>query len=697
MNLTLQHSLEFPKWYEVEKLPDLIDEIFKDVEVIKTNKKINYINMPIAFDIETTSFISDYSEKAAIMYIWTLGINGYCFVGRTWQQFIDALDFMCIYLGMNINNRMVIYVHNLAYEFQFMRKHFNWSKVFSIDVRKPIYAVTDTGIEFRCSYMLSGYSLARLGTNLITYKVQKLEGYLDYSKIRHSQTKMTDDEMAYCINDVLVVLAYIQERIENDGDISTIPLTKTGYVRKFCKIACLGKGKKRNRIYINLMKTLSIEPDEYRQLKRAFQGGFTHANPFYSGKVIDDVASYDFTSSYPTVMLCEKFPMSKAELIEITSSEEFYRNISLYCCLFDVEIEGLESIVFYDSYLSSSRCWGVRNATINNGRIVRADKLYTTITEQDFIILQQFYSWDSFKVANFRRYKKAYLPTEFIKPIIELYQAKTKLKGVEGCEYEYMRSKEMLNSCYGMAVTDICRDEITYIDDWGTDKADVENSLTRYNRAFGRFLFYPWGVWVTAYARKNLFTGIVEAANDYIYSDTDSLKMINYERHLKYIEQYNEFVIQKLQLAMIWHGLDVDLISGVTNKGSVKTLGVWDFEGIYEHFKTLGAKRYMTCKGGKYELTVAGLSKKDGIEYLISKYENPFDGFTNDMHIPPEHTGKNIHTYIDEIQEGKLKDYNGVISDYSELSSVHLAPADYSLSIGEEYANFLLAIQTKDF
>jgi hypothetical protein len=247
-----------------------------------------------------------------------------------------------------------------------------------------------------------------------------------------------------------------------------------------------------------------------------------------------------------------------------------------------------------------------------------------------------------------------------------------------------------------MAVTDICRDEITYSDDWGTDRANVEESISKYNNSFSRFLYYPWGVWVTAYARKNLFTGIYECGNDYVYSDTDSVKMINYESHLAYIDGYNERIIQKLQTAMMWHGLDVDSISAETENGIKKPLGVWDFEGVYDRFKTLGAKRYLTEKQGKLSLTVAGLSKSNGVQYLKDNFDNPFDGFTDELYIPPEYTGKNIHTYIDDEQIGMLKDYKGVISDYSEKSSVHLAPAEYSLSIGYEYARYLLGIQTRD-
>lgn len=696
MNATLYNNILESRFYKVGELEDMLDVIFEDVELINTNKKVTYLNIPASFDIETSSFISEYSEKTAIMYVWTLGINGYCFIGRTWGEFKTVLDLISNYLYLHINKRMVIYVHNLSYEFQFIRKQFEWLNVFSIDVRKPVYAVTKNGFEFRCSYLLSGYSLDMLGKHLLTYKVRKLDGYLDYSLIRHSKTELTDKEIKYCINDVLVVMAYIQERIESDGDISTIPLTKTGYVRNYCKRMCLGSGKKKNKRYKTIMRNLTLETDEYRQLKRAFQGGFTHANAFYSGKVLHNVASYDFTSSYPSVMVSEKFPMSKSELVTIRSKEDFTRNIQLYCCLFDVEIIGLESNIFYENYISSSRCWGIVNATVNNGRIVRADKLYTTITEQDFIIISIFYKWKDFRIANFRRYKKAYLPTEFVSSIIKLYQNKTVLKGVSGKEIEYLKSKEMLNSCYGMCVTDICRDDITYTSDWGCEKANIEESINKYNRSFSRFLFYPWGVWVTAYARKNLFTGIYECGKDYVYSDTDSLKICNYEQHTKYIEEYNKTIIQKLQIAMLWHGLDVDLISAKTSKGIVKYLGVWDFEGIYDKFKTLGAKRYLIERDGNLSLTVAGLSKSRGAEYLSSRFNDAFTGFNDELYIPSEYTGKNIHTYIDDDKEGLVTDYRGVVYEYSEKSSVHLAPAEYSLSIGYEYARYLLSIQTKE-
>jgi hypothetical protein len=256
-----------------------------------------------------------------------------------------------------------------------------------------------------------------------------------------------------------------------------------------------------------------------------------------------------------------------------------------------------------------------------------------------------------------------------------------------------MKSKEMLNSCYGMMVTDICRDEIIYEnDEWSKEKPNISESLDKYNSAMGRFLFYPWGVWVTAYARARLFTGILECGNDYLYSDTDSLKIVNAEKHTAYIDKYNNMVIQQLKDAMDFHKLPHELIMPKTIDGVEKPLGVWDYEGTYSKFKTLGAKRYLVEENGKLKLTVAGLGKKVACEY-ISQQKDPFEFFSMGMYIPPDNTGKMIHTYLDDELSGTVTDYMGVSATYKELSAVHLSKSDYELSLSRIYIDYILSIR----
>lgn len=682
--------------------PDRIDEILLPLAGLKpitTSKRKQYYNIVCAFDIETTSFSNQLDEKCAIMYCWQMAINGRVIFGRTWDEFIKVINRLKEFFNLYSGRRLIMYVHNLAFEFQFIRKRLEWESVFSIETRKPLYALTTGGIEFRDSYLLSGYSLAKLGDNLQKYKVKKLVGNLDYSKIRHSKTLMTEKEIAYCENDVLVVSAYIQEEIEKAGNITRLPLTKTGYVRNYCRSKCF-YGDDRHKTstktyqkYRELILNLHLTGDEYKQLKRAFQGGFTHAAARFSGKVEKNVDSIDFTSSYPYVLLSEQFPMSSGRLVELHSKEEFKKYINLYCCLFDVEFTNLTPKFINENYISLSRCYQHEKAVVNNGRVVSANKIVTTITDVDYTVIEKTYDWDSMTIYNFRVYNRGYLPTNFVKSILKLYSDKTTLKGVEGKEVEYLVSKGMLNSCYGMTVTDIVRDEIIYSDEWDTEKADVENDIEHYNKSRNRFLFYPWGVWVTAYARRNLWGGILAFGDDYIYSDTDSIKCLNIEKHFDYINEYNNTVKRKLQVAANYHKIDFELFQPKTIKGIKKLIGVWDWETEkekYTRFKTLGAKRYMIEQDGKINITVAGVNKKTAVPYLVKTYGNKiFDAFTNDLKIPKEYTGKMTHTYIDDRRTGTITDYLGYTNTFDEYSGVHLENADYSLSLSQAYIDFL--------
>lgn len=684
-----------------------------------------YYNVPCAFDIETTSFYRDEQgaafgykdakeiekrtksklEKCSVMYVWQFGINGRVIIGRTWEEFLTMCAQISQVLELSEKRILVIYVHNLSFEFQFLSHLFLWDKVFSTDERKPIYARTISHIEFRCSYILSGYSLSKIGEQLQKYKVRKLDGDLDYSLLRHSGTPLTEQETAYCVNDVRVVMAYIQEKIENEGGISAIPLTKTGYVRGYCRKACLKYRNKEgkqcmNFRYKDLIDECAISGyEEFRMLHQAFQGGFTHANAYYVNEVLKDVASYDFTSSYPYVMVSEKFPMSRGIRVQVRSREEFELYIKKYCCVFQVAFDDLCSKIGYENYLSASKCRLSQGAVINNGRIAAAAYLETTITNIDYELMSKCYSWGGCTVGVMYCYRKGFLPTEFVMSILKLYEKKTTLKGVEGKEVEYLASKEMVNACYGMTVTDPIRDEFIFDgEEWKTKAVSVveaEALLEKYNGQRNRFLYYPWGVFVTAYARRNLWSGIFEFKDDYVYSDTDSVKVLNYQKHLDYIQRYNDLVESKLKLCCLIHHVPFSMVEPKTIKGEAKRLGVWDFEGVYSDFKTLGAKRYMVRKGGKFSLTVSGVNKKVAIPYLLETYgeDGIMDAFTENLHIPPQGTGKNIHTYIDYEIQGELTDYKGVKAPFKERSGVHLEATDYTMNLSCQYIQYLMGIK----
>jgi len=677
-----------------------------DIEAgtIKTRRKVEYVNLECAFDIETTNTIYN-GEKMAFMYEWTFGIMDaeHIYYGRTWEEFIDVLEQVQEHFMLHVNKRLICYVHNFSFEFQFIRKLFEWENVFAVDERKPIKALCSLGIEFRDSYILSGYSLAKTAENLTSHSIKKLVGDLDYSKVRTSDTVLSEQELAYCNNDVEILLYYINEQMQMYGNISKIPLTNTGRVRQFVRNKCYNSSKNHKKSstgqyirYRQTMQDLQLTEIEYTMLKRAFAGGFTHANANYSGKVLKDVASIDFTSSYPAVMLSEKYPMSAGKRTELEPEKgrtfEYYLNH--YCLLFDAEFTDIEAKVFQDNYISESKCLKCVNPIINNGRVYSADSIIITLTDIDYRIIKASYRWKTCKVANIYRYMRGYLPKPIINSILELYEKKTTLKGVDGKEVEYLLSKGMLNSVYGMCVTDIVRDNSVYENgEWSKTKANAQEDIQKYNDSKGRFLFYPWGVWVTAYARRNLWLGILNIGNDYIYSDTDSVKFLNYEKHTDFIEWYNQRVTLKCKQMCKDLKINESRLSPKTIKGVEKPIGVWDFEGVYSRFKTLGAKRYLVEKNGKLQITVAGLSKQNGVAYMLEKCNGNntevFDMFTDELFIPAENTGKMTHYYLDDEREGLITDYQGHRTHVISPSSVYLENCEFTLSISKQYGEFL--------
>ena len=660
-------------------------------------------------------------NKRALMYVWQIAINGRVIIGRTWDQFIKLLTDISTKLGLNDHKRIIIWVHSLKFEFQFMKDYFKWKKVFAINNRTPIYALTDIGIEFRCSYILSNLSLENVGKSLQKYKVQKLVGALNYDLIRHEKTPLEPQTINYIINDVLVVSAYIKERIEEvNGNITRLPLTATGYCRIFVRNNCLGvKDNRQFKHFRKIIDHLTIDTvEEYQQLTRAFMGGFTHCNAVHACKVLHDVDSFDFTSAYPYALISEKMPMSKSRLVHVKTVDEVLRYNKLYFTIFDVKFENLQPRFFNENYISFSKCNEIKNPIINNGRVVSASLLSTTISGIDFDIIRRVYTWDKIYFKDFRVYIKDYLPKEIILSILELYKNKTTLKDVPGQEDFYTKNKQLLNSIYGMMVTSVISPFFDYddIEGWTETKRDIKTELDRYNKSKKRFLFFPWGIACTAYVRRNLWSGILAfngddkpnaaSVNDYIYSDTDSLKVLHADKHKDYIERYNKLVEYKLKKVSEHYNIPFEMFAPKTVEGEVKMIGVWDcetavngmYKGPWKCFKSLGAKRYMILtQDDKLTLTVSGVNKKYAIPYILDHYgkENAFTIFNNDLVIPEEHTGKLTHFYLDNCYQGEVTDYLGNTIKYKCKSGIYLEKTSYHFSMELGYLNYLKELRGK--
>ena len=707
-------------------LKKFLDISMKNAEIVKKNGK-RYYNVPCSFDIETSSVYYEngvqtskrnddlQQEKFACMYIWQFGLNGYVIIGRTWGEFLELCLVVSSQLELSEDDLILeCYVHSLEYEFQFMRKwlQFKNGNVFSVDVRKPVKALCSYGIQFMDSYILSALSLDMTGKQLMKYKCKKLVGNLDYDKVRNSLTILTKEETDYCINDVLVVMCYIQEQIEQYGNITKIPLTNTSRVRIYARNMCFYgspepcKNSEHKKKYVRFIHGLTINSvEEYNYIHSAFMGGFTHANIYHvkDKKPLKNVASFDLTSSYPARFF-NYFPMGNGKRIEIESKEQFKEMLETYHCIFAVRFTNLTPKFEYENILSQSKCLELSGEIMNNGRVMTADSATTILTEIDYWCMEKFYTWDEAEVGTMFIYQKGFLPTDLLESVLHLYESKTRLKGVEDDESKilYMRSKQMLNSLYGMMVTSIIHDDNAYSGtEWLPEsQKDVMKLIEKYNNDKTRFTSYLWGIYITAYARENLFDAILHCGADYLYSDTDSVKVLHPNKHFEYFKRYNDGLYNRMKMFCELNGLDFDKCNAKDIHGNTHLIGAWTYEGTYKRFKTLGAKRYMyETQDGRLHLVVAGLSPRHGVEYVERMYRHDknttkcFDAFDDSLYIPSTETGKMTHTYCDDEIERVITDYNGTPSSQLEKSFIHLSKCEYSLSMGAQFIDILLSVK----
>ena len=716
-----------------DNLTPVIESIVQYIKSYKLNKIKNSNNrvydIPVSFDTETTNYTTQSGDKVGWLYIWMFRFgdpqqpDSIAVYGRDLALFTRFLNVLAYKLGLSsLSDKSVwlyVYVHNLGFDFEFIRDRLHISDELHANPHDPIFIRDVRGFEFRDSKILSGgLSLKKIGQSLDNGIVKRV-GDLDYNMIRTPDTCLSDVELGYCVGDIDVLASYIQTQIDQFKGIQNIPLTNTGRVRKYARDMIYKSGSYGSyKRYRELMDDCVLTYDEYNQCQRAFFGGFTHANAHYVGKTLHDVVSYDFTSSYPAVMLSERFPMGKPEHLDNITYDEFRTlvNDPNVCLIFDLQLSDvfIKDNVF-DCYLSNDpQKTHVLNPVSDNGRIRSCDKLAITCTDIDFKIISQAYTWDKIHVSNVLKWDCDYLPSPMIGVILDLYNAKTTLKGVPEKQQEYAIKKGMLNSLYGMCVTRILRDKIIVQgDDWqtiGLSEDEKRDNIEKNNTAKTRFLYYPWGVFITSYARFNLWTAIKTLGDDYIYSDTDSIKVFADSDKLDdYLSKYHH----DLNLKFCWmlekrRKFSMRDLSPVTIEGVPKPIGVWDYEGRYDYFKTLGAKRYI--KHDQYGIfpTVAGISPKMLSKYLSESHvkfvanecrdgcmivpkpdmDGVFNAFADGLHVPNDKTGKLASVYYKDV-DLTVTDCDGNMSHVKQKYGVHLTPVDFTLTMNDSFLNLL--------
>lgn len=671
-------------------------EFFRDAPKVKNRrgnpgkKARHYVGITSAFDIETSVIPG---TEQAVMYIWQWCFSDTVVIGRTWEEFTELQN--RIRRSLPDGCWLVVYDHNLSFELQYLKGIYSFTPddIFAVGSRQVIKCDMYGCFEFRCSYKLTNMSLGEF-TRKMNVEHQKLSGDdFDYGKIRYPWTELDPQELEYCVNDVAGLVEAVNALMARDGDnLSTIPLTSTGYVRRDAK-RVMKEGTHYNEIRA-MMPTYEV----YVALREAFRGGNTHASRFMAGDIVHEVHSADRSSSYPAVLCNRVYPVS--QFIPIMRSDlnmgYIQRCISIRHKALLLRI-GIKNLRLRDPYwpcpyLSKDKCRNIHAASyvadtdhtdmIDNGRILEADYLETTITDVDLEIICSEYDGEIiFHQGWYASYKP--LPQPFIDEVIKYYRDKTELKGVKGQEIYYDKAKALLNSLYGLtAMNPVKRRQLfrqvgDYEED--PDKTDEELLEAANKKAF---MPYQVGVWCTSWARLELERGIRMAHHPekgvyFVYADTDSVKYIG---------------------NIDWSSYNNDRISECQRTGALATdpQGITHYMGVYEteddpetgycyyQFKTLGAKKYAYVKkpGGKTFVTISGVNKKKGGAELDR--HGGLAAFREGFIFRDAGGTQSVYNDDPEVQEMQIDGHNLRIT-----SNVAILPSTYRLGITGEYERII--------
>lgn len=620
-------------------------------------------------------------EPISLCYIWQFSHNADVYYGRELRDFIKVLE------HLPKDRRIIIWVHNLSFEAHFLMSLLKEVSFFARTAHKPMKMTSSKfpNIEFRCTYFLTNSSLENWAKKI---GMTKLIGDLDYRKIRTPKTKLTEKELSYCSRDCEIVYEGIKIYCRKYGSIFNIPLTQTGTVRKEVKDILL-----KDTYYSKWIKKLVPKsPKIYSMLQKVFAGGYTHANRTLAGKLLNcdmaldgKITHWDFTSHYPSQMF-KKYPATPWAFVgrDLPEVSEFENAAYIFHLTFH-KIRCTKCNTYIQA--SKSRIEGKR--VYDNGRVISADSLEIWITEQDYLTISESYKWDSLEVHSVYKSRKKYLPKKYIEFILDKFEEKCKWDGVEGMEDIYQRSKEILNSLYGMMVSALCYSDIefnhndyTWIMTELTEDM-VAKKLEDLQRWWDKnyFLSYSWGCWVTAYARRELWRCVLHGDNDIntIYMDTDSMFILGAPS----FDWYNKEVTEKLENACRENGIDPERIRGTTPKGKTKQLGLFLQEANCKEFITLHSKCYCEKRlDDKLYLTVAGINK-GAVNCLHNDLRNFKDGLVFDK----DHNGvhKLFTTYCTDQPEVTWPD--GYKSTYK--TGINLRPTGYEIRMTEDYKTLI--------
>ena len=517
------------------KLPVLA---FKELQ--KNHKITKYATKYICLDTETSH---DNNERGWV-YQWAAKLSGLYVYGRRPSEIIDFMTRVAEHYKLSTNKKIILYIHNASYDLQylklFIRQYDPTAEFLAIDSHS-IIQVDVLGFKIICSYKLTNLSLAVLADNYAE-NYQKAVGEIDYNIVRYQDQELSASDWFYMFSDVAAQDDGIKGYLKMQGYRYAFkaPITSTGFVRANCR-----KASKQDETWRQEFQASRLDLEQYNLCRQGFMGGVCIASFKYSNTTIrgDNLRHKDFCSSYPARQLLDYMPVGKPSWYgDIESEEELEELCSEYCCVFVLTIDDVhikEGVTA--PCIPSSKCIHIENELKLNGKVVSADTLTIVVCELDYKWIKKQYDFEALAVDKMLIFERGEAPEWLKKEVFTYFKYKCTL--ADG-DILRVKSKNMLNSIYGMTATAILREIFKMSDDYiitPEKKSDEDKTaaLNKYYKSYNNFMPYQLAIWTTAHARDALYTMIEAAGYDnFLYCDTDSVFYIETPENKIRMEKY---------------------------------------------------------------------------------------------------------------------------------------------------------------
>ena len=666
------------KWkkrgYKRIKYEEFNYDTLKDLAYRYKQRDGKYTDAVIMADCETSKDIDSVDPGPNHVVCWTITIGAF---GRPLFTVLgrkpsDLCEFIQKFMAERPEEKLIIYYHNLSYDWVFNRgflfKYFGFPiKMLATNPHYPIYIEFANGLIIRDSLILAQRSIEKWSKDLQTAH-QKQVGSWDYNLFRNQNELLTENEERYAEYDTLAGVECLIATMETlNKRICSMPYTATGVPRQETRKR--GGRVKAHQAYEKLVMTC----EQQLVSECVYHGGYVHCNRDYLGVIMPDVMGGDFTSSYPKQMLTGLVPMEKFASYHNCSVHEILKQKDKIAFMFKLILIGVKLKPDIPMpVLQFSKAIKSINAVCDNGRVLCADyiEIYTSELSLDLIISQ--YDIKQSACIDVYAAHKGLLPKWYRDYVWECFQAKCQLKGKDPVLYSISKAK--VNSLYGLMVQRPVKDDISEIyegirqGEYELTHKDYESAYDEHIHRLSSILPYQWGIWITENAMYELFK-MGQMCDIWLYSDTDSVYGIGW--HMDQVEAYNKKCLEELKAA----GYGAVTIDGVDYiLGSI----TFDVDAKYSEFVSHGAKRYAGrhAEDGKLAITVAGVPKKTGAKCLKNDLSLFQPGFVFDGPT----TGKLTHSYFFS-DKGIYTDRHG-----NEIcDSIDLSPCDYKLSSATFY------------